>query len=123
MSFVFGGTLICDDAQAAKTVTFNRDISVKSVTLEGDSYDPSGTLSGGAKTQSSGILIQVQEWIQVDARLAEAGENLRAAEREEEANRKKRDDWKRLTRELEIKEHEVKLLEEQVVGSNAARVS
>ena len=47
----------------------------------------------------------------------------KAAEREEEANRKKRDDWKRLTRELEIKEHEVKLLEEQVVGSNAARVS
>ena len=34
-----------------------------------------------------------------------------------------RNSWKNLVRELEIKEHELKLLEEQVEGSNAALVS
>jgi structural maintenance of chromosome 2 len=32
----------------------------RSVTLEGDTFDPSGTLSGGAKAQSSGVLLQLQ---------------------------------------------------------------
>lgn len=34
-----------------------------------------------------------------------------------------RDRWKKLSKELEIKQHEMRLLEEQVEGSDAARVS
>ncbi len=37
--------------------------------------------------------------------------------------RGKRDAWKALAREREMKEHEMKLLVEQVESSNAARVS
>jgi len=48
---------------------------------------------------------------------------LASLEKEEERNKKARESWKQLVRELEIKEHELKLLEEQVVGSNAPRVS
>jgi structural maintenance of chromosome 2 len=35
--FVFGQTLICKDAAAAKRVTFDRSINARSVTLDGDS--------------------------------------------------------------------------------------
>ena len=48
MQFVFGNAFICADMDAAKQVTYNEQIMKKSVTLEGDSFDPAGTLTGGA---------------------------------------------------------------------------
>jgi chromosome segregation ATPase len=34
------------DTATAQAVTFNKDIRCKSVTLDGDSFDPQGTVSG-----------------------------------------------------------------------------
>jgi chromosome segregation ATPase len=47
MQWVFGQTFICKDMETAKKVTFHERILKKSVTLDGDVFDPSGTLSGG----------------------------------------------------------------------------
>jgi structural maintenance of chromosome 2 len=123
MAFVFGDTLICDDAEAAKAVTFNSAVGLKSVTLDGDVYDPSGTLSGGSAPSSSGLLVKVQELKEVDTLLEAAKLTLRNLERDDEKNRGTKEAWQKLARELEIKEHEVKLLDEQLGGSNAALVS
>lgn len=122
MAFVFGETLICDDAESAKAVTFARDIGVRSVTLQGDVYDPSGTLSGGAAPHSNEALIRVQELLETDNRLREASERLGHLEREEARTRSIREKWQSVTRELDLKEHEMRLLEEQVGGSNATKV-
>jgi signal transduction histidine kinase len=86
-------------------------------------YDPSGTLSGGSAPSGSGMLIQVQEFLEAESRLSEARKRLDVLEQEEEKSRRHREEWKALTRDLEMKEHELKLLEDQVEGSNAARVS
>lgn len=123
IAYVFSDTLICDDAESAKRVTFNRDVGVRSVTLEGDVYDPSGTLSGGSAPSGSGVLIQVQELLEAESRLNEARKRLQTLEVEEGRSRKDREDWKALKRDLEMKEHELRLLEGQIEGSNAARVS
>jgi len=123
MAFVFGDTLICDDAESAKAVTFNSAVGLKSVTLDGDVYDPSGTLSGGSAPSSSGLLVKVQELKEAETNLHGAKAALIKLEKEEENNKGARDAWQKLARELEIKEHEVKLLDEQLGGSNAARVS
>lgn len=123
IAYVFSDTLICDDAESAKRVTFSRDVGVRSVTLEGDVYDPSGTLSGGSAPSGSGVLIQVQELLEAESRLNEARKKLQLLEAEEGRSKKDREDWKVLKRDLEMKEHELKLLEGQIEGSNAARVS
>ena len=47
MEFVFGNAFVCSDMETAKRVTFNESILKKSVTLDGDSFDPAGTLTGG----------------------------------------------------------------------------
>ncbi|KAG6336423.1 hypothetical protein ID866_2666 [Astraeus odoratus] len=120
MAYVFGDTIVCADAQTANAVTFGA--KVRSVTLAGDSYDPSGTLSGGAPPTGSGVLIRVQELQDAERRVKEAQDRLRELERGEEAGRDRRERWKSLTRELEIKEHEAKLLDEQLGGSNAAKL-
>lgn len=98
-------------------------LGIKSVTLEGDVYDPSGTLSGGSAPNSSRIFIQVQELIGVEDKLREARGALSYAVTEEEKNQPRRLSWKNLARDLEIKQHELKLLQEQVEGSNASLVS
>ena len=124
MGFVFGSTFICKDSETAKQVTFSKEIGgARSVTLEGDVYEPSGTLSGGAAPTSSGILVKVQDLLDVDTRLGEARGRLDALEKQNERDRNKRERWDTASRELQIKQHEKKLFEEQLGGSNASRVN
>lgn len=47
MEFVFGSSFVCKDMNIAKKVTFDEKILKKSVTLDGNSFDPAGTLTGG----------------------------------------------------------------------------
>lgn len=47
MEFVFGSSFVCKNMEVAKKVTFDEKVMKKSVTLEGDSFDPAGTLTGG----------------------------------------------------------------------------
>ena len=123
IAYVFGDTLICDNAETAKLVTFADAVLTRSVTLDGDVYDPTGTLSGGSAPNSTRILVQVQELLEIENKLRDAQTRLSTLEKEEEKSRNMRNSWRNLARELEIKEHELKLLEEQVEGSNAALVS
>lgn len=69
IDYVFGSTLVCEDAETAKRVTFDPAVRIKSVTLEGDVYDPSGTLSGGSSPSSSGMLVTLQELNQITKEL------------------------------------------------------
>ena len=122
MAFVFGNTLICDDAESAKAVTFHPQVGLRSVTIQGDVYDPSGTISGGSAPSSSGLLVKVQALKRAEAALQEAKDEVRTLEHEEQSGKASRDAWIKAKRDLEMKQHEVKLLEEQVTGSNAAMV-
>lgn len=70
MAYVFGRTFICADKRTAEAITFNKSIAVKSVTVEGDVYDPSGTLSGGSAPNSGGVLVKVQELKQIEKEIA-----------------------------------------------------
>ena len=124
MTYVFGDTLICDDAASAKLVTFHDSVGgAKSVTLDGDVYDPSGTLSGGAAPSSNSILIRVQELLEAEKTLGEARRQLDDLERQYERDREGLERWRKLAKELDVKEHEVRLMEERVGASNASRVS
>ena len=122
MAFVFSDTLICDDAASAQAVTFARNVSVRSVTLDGDVYEPSGTMSGGAVPSGSGVLVRAQELRAAEERVDGTRRTLEALEREEAKSRGARDTWRARTRELEIKkEREMRVLQEQVGSSNVPR--
>lgn len=61
MEFVFGRTFICTNMAVAKRVTYHNRILTRSITLDGDVLEPEGTLSGGAQSQQTPVLIQVAE--------------------------------------------------------------
>ncbi|EAS29234.2 nuclear condensin complex subunit Smc2 [Coccidioides immitis RS] len=122
MQYVFGSTLICQDADTAKRVTFDPSVRLKSVTLEGDVYDPSGTLSGGSSPNSSGVLLVLQKLNEVMSELNHKERTLRFL-RDTMAKEKKRMDSARATKqELDLKLHEIKLTEEQINGNSSSSI-
>ena len=122
MEYVFGSTLVCEDAETAKRVTFDPAVRMKSVTLEGDVYDPSGTLSGGSSPNSSGVLVTLQKLNEItkelDAREAELND-LQATMAKE---KKKMDNARKTKQELDLKSHEIKLTEEQISGNSSSSI-
>jgi hypothetical protein len=122
MEWVFGNTLICKDADAAKRVTFDRNVRMKSVTVDGDVYDPFGTLSGGSKPNSAGILVRVQELNGVRQQIKQHKETLAKVEQELSNSQRVISDYKRRKQMLDLKAHEIHLLEDRLRQSTHSQV-
>lgn len=119
MEYVFGNTLVCEDAETAKRVTFDPNVRMRSITLQGDAYDPSGTLSGGSAPNSSGVLVTMQKLNELNRQLREAESSLRELQAQIAREKSKLDQARRIKQELDLKSHEIKLAEEQI-GSNSS---
>ena len=59
MEFVFGSAFVCNSMDDAKRVAYDERIKKKSVTLEGDSFDPAGTLTGGKTGERQKIFLEM----------------------------------------------------------------
>jgi structural maintenance of chromosome 2 len=57
LRFVFGSTLVCEDDRAATACAFDPTVAARAVTVAGDLYEPSGTLTGGSRPGSAGSSI------------------------------------------------------------------
>ncbi|CAI4060934.1 hypothetical protein N7582_001755 [Saccharomyces uvarum] len=69
MEFIFGNSLICEDPETAKKITFHPKIRARSITLQGDVYDPEGTLSGGSRNTSDSLLVDIQKYNQIQRKI------------------------------------------------------
>ena len=58
-------------------VTFDKQVMTRSVALAGDVFDPSGTLTGGARPKTSSILSKLQELRECEDHLQEKMAELR----------------------------------------------
>ena len=122
MEYVFGSTLICQDADTAKRVTFDPSVRMKSVTLEGDVYDPSGTLSGGSSPNSSGVLVTLQKLNSITGDLSSREGELASLHSAMAKEKRKLDAVRKTKQELDLKLHEIKLTEEQISGNSSSSV-
>ena len=123
MEYVFGTTLVCEDAETAKKVTFDPAVRMKSVTLEGDVYDPSGTLSGGSSSNSSGVLVTLGKLNDLNKELNALESELSELQSSMAKENKKLDSARKAKQELDLKTHEIKLTEEQIGGNSSSSVS
>lgn len=122
MEYVFGNTLICQDAETAKRVTFDPNVRMRSITLEGDAYDPSGTLSGGSAPNSSGVLVTLQKLNEINRQLKEAEGSLRNLQARISQEKSKLDQARKIKQDLDLKAHEIKLAEEQISGNSSSSI-
>ncbi|SZF02114.1 unnamed protein product [Blumeria hordei] len=122
MEYVFGNTLICNDATTARRVTFDAAVRMKSITLEGDSYDPSGTLSGGSAPNSSGVLITLQKLNELNRERDLQEKELSDLQAIISREKRRLDQFKKTKQELDLKSHEIKLYEEQINGNSSSSI-
>jgi structural maintenance of chromosome 2 len=122
MEYVFGNTLICGDAETAKRVTFDPAVRMKSITLEGDSYDPSGTLSGGSSPNSSGVLVTLQKYNELTKELNGKEKALTELQSTMSREKKNFDQARKIKQELDLKSHEIRLTEEQISGNSSSSI-
>jgi structural maintenance of chromosome 2 len=123
MEYVFGSTLVCEDAETAKRVTFDPAVRMKSVTLQGDTYDPAGVLSGGSAPQSSGVLITLQKLNEITMELRDQEMQLGTLQATMVKEKKKLDAARKTKQEFDLKTHEIKLTEEQIGSNSSSSVS
>ncbi|KAH4125319.1 chromosome structural maintenance protein [Parastagonospora nodorum] len=122
MEYVFGSTLVCEDAETAKRVTFDPAVRMKSVTLQGDTYDPAGVLSGGSAPQSSGVLITLQKLNEITTELRHQETQLNSLQATMAKEKKKLDAARKTKQELDLKTHEIRLTEEQISGNSSSSI-
>ncbi|KAK7032914.1 structural maintenance of chromosomes protein [Favolaschia claudopus] len=92
IEFVFSDILICDTPEIAKAVTFHDQVRVKSVTLAAEDQ------------------------------LDDAKGRLRDLESTHAQSQKVREEWKARVKELDMRSHELNLMEQQIQGSNATQL-
>ncbi|KAI2782002.1 putative SMC2 protein, partial [Daldinia loculata] len=122
MESIFGNTLICQDAETAKRVAFDPNVRVRSITLEGDAYDPSGTLSGGSAPKSSGVLVTLQKLNEINRQLKEAERSLHGLQTRISQEKSKLDQARKIKQDLDLKTHEIKLAEEQISCNSSSSI-
>ncbi|KNC50009.1 condensin complex component subunit [Thecamonas trahens ATCC 50062] len=118
MKYVFGKSFVVSDMVAAKKVTFDKAIRTKSVTLEGDVFDPAGTLTGGSSRRaSSSILAALAELSAARANVAAKENELAQAAADLAAARSRQAQAAALANAVALKEHELKLAKSAAAGS------
>ncbi|NWU28281.1 SMC2 protein, partial [Dyaphorophyia castanea] len=115
MEYVFGTTLVCNNMDSAKKVTFDKRIMTRSVTLDGDVFDPQGTLHGGsASSQAAPILSKLQEMKDVEIELKKKESELAAVEKELASLKKVAEKYQQLKQQWEVKSEEAELLQKKL---------
>ncbi|XP_074425218.1 structural maintenance of chromosomes protein 2 isoform X1 [Larus michahellis] len=111
MDYVFGTTLVCNNMDKAKKVTFDKRIMTRSVTLDGDTFDPQGTLHGGASSQAAPILSKLQEMKVVEVELKTKESELESVEKELASLKNVAEKYRQLKQQWEMKSEEAELLQ------------
>ncbi|XP_014127932.2 structural maintenance of chromosomes protein 2 isoform X1 [Zonotrichia albicollis] len=117
MEYVFGTTLVCNNMDNAKKVTFDKRIMTRSVTLDGDVFDPQGTLHGGASSQAAPILSKLQEVKDYEVELKIKESELEAVENELASLKKVAERYQQLKQQWEMKSEEAELLHKKLCQS------
>uniref|UniRef100_A0A3Q0QT59 Structural maintenance of chromosomes protein n=1 Tax=Amphilophus citrinellus TaxID=61819 RepID=A0A3Q0QT59_AMPCI len=118
MEYVFGATLVCDTLDNAKKVAFDKQVMTKTVTLGGDIFDPQGTLSGGARSQSASVLSSLKEVKEVQDNLNEKEAQLQDTERQLAGLKGTAEKYRQLKQQYELKVEEEQILQAKVQQSS-----
>lgn len=120
MEYVFGSTLICKDAEAAKKVAYDPSVRMRAITLDGDIYEPGATITGGSRpTKNSDLLIRLHKLRQLEEKFADVKEEYECACRELEQYEEIGSMFKDTQQMLRRKEYEFQSLEKLMRESPA----
>eukprot|EP01133_Synstelium_polycarpum_P008142 gene8142-9557_t len=110
MSFVFGTTFIAKDKRYAQQVAFNEEIKTKTISLEGDEYNPMGSLTGGSRPSSGSILTHIQALNELNGQYKKQQTELENINYQLAKLKSSSDIYRQAKQSLQLKEHELSLI-------------
>lgn len=112
MEYVFGSTLVVDGMKAANQIC--DATKTRTVTLEGDVYDPSGTISGGSRNNLGTTLSKLSEVTEAQQQLSEKQERLQVVTTQLSAMKSVARDYEKLSDKLEFATAELASVEKHL---------
>ncbi|XP_039757751.1 structural maintenance of chromosomes protein 2 [Pararge aegeria] len=122
MQYIFGGALVCSDLDVAKRVTYHPAVRCRCVTLDGDVFDPSGVLSGGARHKGGSVLVQLAELRALEGEVRAAEARLAHCSAELAATQHAADAYSALQQKLEMSEHALRVVRERAASTPHAQL-
>ncbi|GFW62534.1 structural maintenance of chromosomes protein 2 [Trichonephila clavipes] len=116
MEYVFGNVFICPSMTSAKAVTFS-NVKKRSVTLDGEVFDPAGTLSGGSMGNRGKLLSEIAPLPRLRRAVDEKQLELNKLHVEIQNARKLKQKYDEMCEEYELKENEAQLLKSKIEQS------
>lgn len=117
MQYTFGSSFVCKDTATAKQLAFHKDIASRCVTLDGDDFNPSGTLTGGSRNKSNCILSHLHALAQYETDLKAHQMTLSDLSFQLAAINKEKAQYIQVKKEVDIKAHSLELLQRRLEGS------
>ncbi|TNV87762.1 hypothetical protein FGO68_gene16265 [Halteria grandinella] len=114
MKYLFGNVLVCDDAETAKKLAFDAYVKLKTVTLEGDIYHPTGVLEGGHTQEQNGMLKKVRELQRLEDERKYLNGKVLDLHNELNLIKKRAQDFHEKESEVSLLEHQLRLLKDRL---------
>lgn len=109
------------DKDMAKIAAFEKSVGIRSITLEGDTYDPSGQLTGGSRPRSSGILNHISEFQHLQQQASSAEVELSEIEKKLSELSCTRERYNNLKSSLELDSHEYDIMSRTLFNSSTSK--
>lgn len=122
MTYIFGSTFICVDPNTAKAITFDPKIRARSITLDGDIYDPEGNLSGGSRKNTNSILLTMQKFNSISSQVKKLEIKLLSIHSELNRLEQLGEQTRSLQNELNLSKHELSLLQRKLDNNPASMI-
>ncbi|KAH6597397.1 hypothetical protein BASA61_003167 [Batrachochytrium salamandrivorans] len=110
------------DPETAKLVTFNKGVGMRSVTYDGDTYDPSGQLSGGSRSSSGGILLNMMQLKDLRHQRTQCCARIDKINADLNNVLCTKDIFQGIQQKLDLKIHERKSLQERLKNSPSTQI-
>lgn len=114
MQWVFGQVFVVTDMASGMKVAFDKRITRKCITLDGDVVDPMGTLSGGAPARGSSVLSVVSELCVTQNELDLNKQQLVQVTNDIQNLTKIANDYNSLKQKLELRQHEMEMIRQRL---------
>ena len=126
VEYVFGNAFVCDQEEVGKRITFNSNLGEnqrhKTVTADGDVYDPKGSLTGGDDSnRGSRILASVYELQKVVYELMEFQRETELLQGEKQRMLTYKDSFERMQKEINQISHSLSVLDSRLKSTSHAQ--
>eukprot|EP00892_Ulva_mutabilis_P006290 jgi/Ulvmu1/4032/UM019_0009.1 len=111
MQHAFGSSFVCQDTQAAQKVAFSRDIFCRGISIQGDDFNPAGTVSGGSRGKGIPVLARLTELQQCEHELSSHQDELRQMQSRLSEVASARRQHQDAMQQLDLTKHALRLVE------------